>query len=98
MYQHGAVNTIALLGVAAGLVKRPEKKEKWRKIFNRYKLQGVTSIKIMLDNDKTGKTAAEGLESLLDNMFKTTIVSIEGVKDPGELSKKQVQQLLQEIQ
>jgi len=96
MHQHGATNTVALMGVSAGLVKKSYKKEKWRKVFSRYKLQGATNIKIMLDNDKTGKLAAEGLESLLSDSFFVEIIRLKGAKDPNELSKEQIKVLLEE--
>lgn len=69
--------------------------------FNKRKAElldnlGITRVDIMLDSDAAGRRGAEKIQELLDsrNIFARIITLPPGI-DPGEITKKQLQRILQ---
>jgi DNA primase len=63
--------------------------------FNDLKLQGITGVDILFDNDDAGKSGALAAQAIIEKAgLATRIVEIpDGMKDPGELNVHQVHKL-----
>jgi DNA primase len=84
MHQLGFTNTLALLH--ADISQQQIKM-----------LGGVTDVVyIMLDGDKTGRTASEKVKVLLNHRFIKKICYLPEGKDPDNLSKEEIEKILKE--
>lgn len=87
LYKNGVKNATAILGVGT-LYKN------WKERLTPLKAQGVNKIYICLDGDRAGRSAAEKLEKLISPDFAVEVIYLPEDKDPGALSKKEVNEYI----
>ena len=81
LHDKGLTNAVCAFGVN----KVNEEK------INILKIQGVSAIDIFFDNDDAGQIAAEKLKELLErHELPSRNITMNGVKDPGELTASKV--------
>ena len=85
MWQLGYKNTVCLFGAAN---------------FNKTKLElvdriGVTKVDIMMDPDTAGSIAAEKISNQLDTRnIQSRIIKLPLGRDPGDLNKEEIKEIL----
>lgn len=64
--------------------------KQWQRVLMPYKAQGVNRIILCMDGDDAGRSSAEKLAKLLEKEFLIEIIELPEGKDPGSLSKNEV--------
>jgi DNA primase len=84
LHDKGLTNAVTSFGVTT--VKESS--------FDLLKVQGVTGIDILYDNDTAGADGAKKVKEIAEKIgIEATIRTLKGNKDPGELTKEQVSKL-----
>ena len=91
LQDNGLTNAVCSFGTAFGSVRKYQKKKENLEKLNIYKFQGVTKIYIMYDGDAPGRKAAEHLEAYIGDKFITEIIYLSQGKDPGSLTKQEIE-------
>lgn len=89
LHDKGLTNAVCAFGVNKVTAEK----------LNILKIQGVSGIDILYDMDDAGQTAAKKLKEFLDQheIASSTVTSLGGPKDPGELTALQVLKLKEKL-
>ena len=94
LHDKGLTNAVALMGVTTLHNKKGLNKNK----INLFKMSGATRIFLCLDADEAGRKATEELKPLLEaEGFYVGVIELEDDSDPGELSKSEVEWVINYI-
>jgi DNA primase len=94
LHDKGLTNAVALMGVTTLHNKKGLNKNK----INLFKMSGTTRIFLCLDADDAGRKATEELKPLLEaEGFYVGVIELEDDSDPGELSKSEVEWVIDYI-
>jgi DNA primase len=94
LHDKGLTNAVALMGVTTLHNKKGLNKNK----INLFKMSGATRIFLCLDADEAGRKATEELKPLLEaEGFYVGLIELEDDSDPGELSKSEVEWVINYI-
>lgn len=87
LYDKGLQNAVCIFGVT----------KKNQKDLNIFKLQGITNVDLMLDNDTAGREASEEFKKFIeDNEMSYRMVDY-STNDPGELTADEVIQIKEKL-
>ena len=92
LYDKGMHNVITLFTANLG-----KNHEKVLKRFENYKLLGINKIYLLLDGDDAGRAGAKNLKRILQDMFIVEVLELPEGADPGGLSHKDVDSLIQHM-
>lgn len=90
LYDKGLYNSVCTFGTNFGAVKNRHKQSKNLDRLIQYRYQGINTIHIMYDADKSGKYAAQRLKEYIGEKFMTNIITLDKESDPGSLTQKDV--------
>lgn len=97
LYDKGIRNVVMCGGVHIGLVKKVAKQKRNIERLLPYKYQGINTFYLLFDGDKAGRDAAIGLQKYAGETFNIKILDLEDGKDPGSLTKQEVNRLKEKI-
>ena len=83
LYDKGMRNIVCTFGVST-LAKDTLKK------LLPYKIQGISSVFIMYDGDKAGRTASKEYKEIISSTYHTEVINLLDGVDPGSLSQEEV--------
>jgi len=90
LWDKGLKNVVCTFGTAFGSVKKKHKQAINRDKLLTYKYQGIDTIYIMYDGDKSGRDSANNLMNYINQTFHTDTIDLDDGVDPGSLSRSDV--------
>lgn len=90
MHDKGLTNTVCTFGTVFGSVKKKYKKRENLERLMFFKYQGIDSIYVMYDGDKSGRDAAENLIEYAQSKFSIDSIDLDDGVDPGKLTQDQI--------